>query len=178
MAGRFSREGIALAKRRVGFTGKHRGPRRGKVQRARATLLQWEEAGFQAAIQDYIRTTGEEVTGLVARLAWTLLGKVIARTPVGEASQWANPERAPQGYVGGTAKRGWHISDEKYIGDHPYAVISNAVFYIVFLEFGWSRQAPEGMLRISMRELRNEMRAKLRAIAKQRRGHSALTNAI
>ena len=37
--------------------------------------------------------------------------------------------------------------------EKPYVVIANQVYYVVSLEFGSSRQAPNGMVRISMQEM-------------------------
>ena len=37
--------------------------------------------------------------------------------------------------------------------EKPYVVIANQVYYVVSLEFGSSRQAPNGMVRVSMKEM-------------------------
>jgi len=41
-----------------------------------------------------------------------------------------------------------------------FVIIVNSVDYIVFLEYGWSQQAPYGMVRISMREMRGQKLSK------------------
>jgi len=39
----------------------------------------------------------------------------------------------------------------------PYIELINGVPYIVFLEYGWSKQAPMGMVRIAIRKMRGRM---------------------
>ena len=56
----------------------------------------------------------------------------------------------------GAARAGWSIGWRGHEGNR-HAVISNSVPYIVYLEFGWSKQAPKGMVRISLAEASNAL---------------------
>jgi len=56
--------------------------------------------------------------------------------------------------------RGKKEGDFKNHLKHPhnkYVDLINAVNYIIFLEYGYSKQAPAGMVRVSMRKMRGEL---------------------
>jgi len=46
----------------------------------------------------------------VVETALAVLANVVRGTPVGDPKIWQFPERAPEGYVGGHARRNWHVS--------------------------------------------------------------------
>lgn len=47
---------------------------------------------------------------------------------------------------------------EKLSGfSNKYIEMINGVSYIIYLEYGWSKQAPTGMVRISMRQMRGKL---------------------
>lgn len=48
------------------------------------------------------------------------------------------------------------------MGEKFSCSITNSVFYVVYLEYGHSKQAPQGMVRITLREVAQEVRALLR----------------
>lgn len=79
-----------------------------------------------------------------AEAAEQLLSKIVSYTPEGNPSLWKYP--APKGYVPGTLKKSWEISYGKEIE------IYNNQPYAVRVEFGWSTQAPEGMMRRALME--------------------------
>lgn len=138
-------------------------------------------------LSDIERIAGDRVDEVIRGTLLDMTRRVIMRTPVGDPSQWQSP--APPGYVGGTARGNWQasinqpasgvlnaqdqsgqatISDampmtEAAPGNVYY--LTNNVPYIGPLEFlGWSNQAPEGFVRITLRELDqsiNEQLAKL-----------------
>jgi len=60
---------------------------------------------------------------------------IIARTPVDT----------------GLAQSSWQISFERE-GTKFKCAITNPVHYVIFLEYGWSKQAPYGMVRITLQE--------------------------
>jgi len=121
-------------------------------------MLRWEMEAFHREMKRFTEAMGPAIGTMVAQWAHWLLAQVVFRTPIGNPILWQNPGAAPPGYVGGTARNGWHMEDEKYTGSSPHASVVNSVPYIVMLEFGWSKQAPKGMLRISLKELRAEVR--------------------
>ena len=54
----------------------------------------------------------------------------------------------------GLARNGWEFRTKGLASKtRPYVEIANQVYYTVQLEFGSSSQAPQGMLRISMKEM-------------------------
>lgn len=57
--------------------------------------------------------------------------------------------------VGEGRAKGKYI--EKLSGMNKYVELVNAVDYIVFLEYGHSSAAPSGMVRISLRKMRNAL---------------------
>ena len=52
-------------------------------------------------------------------------------------------------------KEGRFIS--KLTGSNKYVEMVNAVDYIMYLEYGWSKTAPLGLVRISMRKMRGKL---------------------
>jgi hypothetical protein len=139
-------------------------PPRSMVQAARAGLLEWDMKQWNRTVQRFAALTPTKVASVVRQMAMWLLARCRARTPVGDPARWSPywQDKVPQGYVGGTARAGWHLEGEDYTGDQPRAWVVNAVPYIVMLEFGWSKIAPQGMLRISLRELKREMNRRLK----------------
>ena len=94
-----------------------------------------------ADIRDEYRTDVREV-------AFTALTILQERSPVGNPSLWQNPNSAPNGYVGGTFRRSWEIQQE---GDEW--VVFNDQPYAVPLDEGHSRQAPNGLLDVTLADL-------------------------
>lgn len=109
----------------------------------------------------------------------SLSNNIIRRTPVGNPSLWAESSLpAPKGYVGGSLRGAWQAS----IGAPDFAItgrkqtsgtgatlgdvlaktnalesgqtfyLTNPLPYARRVEFGWSKQAPQGMLRVSVAE--------------------------
>lgn len=95
---------------------------------------------------------------------------IVLGTPVGNPALWKNPEAAPEGYIGGSARQSWNIDlnivDTKITkattepgagydgGEKALSAtarfklkdtfyISNHLPYIDRLNDGWSQQAPE-----------------------------------
>jgi hypothetical protein len=126
---------------------------------------------------------------VVEDVAVSLSLKIIERTPVGQPSTWQNPSGAPPGYVGGRARANWFptigqpsddttestnqnesasritgIKDQ--IAGNVY-YLTNNLPYIRRLEYdNWSKQAPRGMVRVTLREALNELK---RAVSKNSR---------
>lgn len=46
----------------------------------------------------------------IVETALAALGNVVRATPVGNPTRWRRPESAPEGYVGGHARRNWNVS--------------------------------------------------------------------
>jgi len=121
------------------------------------------------------------IEDVVEDVAVSLSEKIIDRTPVGKPSEWQNPNSAPPGYVGGRARANWfptigQPSDdttestnqnesasritgikEQIAGNVYY--LTNNLPYIRRLEYdNWSKQAPRGMVRVTLREALSELK--------------------
>lgn len=101
---------------------------------------------------------------------------VTLKTPVGDPTQWKEP--APPGYVGGRARGSWQYAKGGPVTVEPGTIdpsgqasigrvaagvatgdaadahyITSSVPYMRPLEYeGWSKQAPEGMVRLTVLE--------------------------
>lgn len=77
------------------------------------------------------------------------LTRVEQRTPIGDPSLWKWP--AHKNYKPGTLRASWTLNYSES-GGGVYAIIQNDQPYAERVEFGWSTQAPQGMLRITIKE--------------------------
>ena len=127
-------------------------------------------------LRDLERLVGDRMDKVVRGTLLDLSRRIVLRTPVGNPSLWQGPP--PPGYTGGQARGNWQASigspssgtteatDKSgtatisgIAGDTHQApgnvwYLTNNLPYIGKLEFdGWSTQAAEGMVRVSLREL-------------------------
>lgn len=79
-----------------------------------------------------------------------VLDRVEKRTPVGDPSLWKSP--APPGYVPGSLRASWTLTFNQVTPLNVTATLENSQPYAERVEYGWSTQAPEGMLRITIKE--------------------------
>lgn len=125
---------------------------------------------FNKDIQSYLKrfNKGPLKRGL-KRVAFALLGEVIRRNPV-------DTGRSRAGWYTGAQKLGISVPrketkeerqgesegtyKEKLNGNNQYIEIGNSVKYTPYLEFGHSKQAPSGMVRISMQKISKEVKSK------------------
>lgn len=142
---------------------------------------------FNAGLQAFIAKTKQSGKIFVVKVSLELLEAVIRRTPVGNPSIWAS-KRRPRGYVGGTLRNSWRVgigamppserrsADASGAASQAEAVkitaqadvgttvfIANGQKYARRVEYGHSKQAPAGMARLSIAELR----ARIKRIAKE-----------
>mgnify|MGYP007116954551 CR=1 FL=1 len=147
------------------------------------------EKDISQLITDVAQKYNRGIDEVVTDVAVSLSEKIIDRTPVGKPSEWQNPNSAPPGYVGGRARANWfptigQPSDdttestnqnesasritgikEQIAGNVYY--LTNNLPYIRRLEYdNWSKQAPRGMVRVTLREALRELK---RAISKNTR---------
>jgi len=130
---------------------------------------------FSQQIKQYAEKYNKRLEDVVTDFAVGVSSAIIQRTPVGNPSLWES--KAPPGYVGGRARANWlpsigqpetsaidSTSDsttritaikDKIPGNVFY--LTNNVPYIERLEYGWSKQAPKGMVRVSIREARKHL---------------------
>ena len=130
-------------------------------------------------LTDVLLEFGEVPEKLVRGTLLGLTSRIIKRSPVANPSTWKNPRK---GHVGGRFRGNWQatvgapaagVLDSKdragdktvdaartqinklQMGQNFY--LSNNLPYSHRLEFGWSGQAPNGMLRLSIAELQQRM---------------------
>lgn len=132
---------------------------------------------FANAVKNWADKTGADIDDIVYITLTDLSVRVIQLTPVGNPSEWKT-DYPPKGYTGGQAKGNWFASigqpsskvdnniraknsskpinrdqsvREQAVGEVYY--LTNNLPYIRRLEYeGWSRQAPSGMVRITVAE--------------------------
>lgn len=107
------------------------------------------------------------------------LEEVKKRTPVGNPSLWKN-QHPPRDYVPGTLRKSWEINYTNSSRDFKTGrftstsdllstggikansgmgwVVFNPQPYAHRVEFGWSSQAPEGMMRVTFKLLKGKIR--------------------
>lgn len=128
---------------------------------------------------------------VLRKVALDLTKSIVLKTPVGNPSTWQSPP--PAGYVGGRARASWGVGLNRISDDVQTTVtdpsgaktiigaaetIANAkaddtIFigsrlpYIVALEYGHSqRQAPFGMVRVSVANFQAFVNAAVRSLPK------------
>ena len=127
-------------------------------------------------LRDLERLVGDRMDKVVRGTLLDLSRRIVLRTPVGNPSLWQGPP--PPGYTGGQARGNWQASIGSPASGTTTAIdktgtptitsiagetqnapgnvwyLTNNLPYISILEHdGWSTQAKEGMVRISLREL-------------------------
>lgn len=123
-----------------------------------------ETQRFNKHIDSFLRKSNLSVEIVIKKFAFDLLSRIIKKSPVDT----------------GRSRAGWYVAVEKLgnvkpsittdeeregyakgrFTDHTkdttdkWVEIVNGVNYIIYLEYGHSKQASYGMVRVSMRELR------------------------
>lgn len=143
---------------------------------------------FAAQINAWIEKTKDDADKIVRYALMTLDGRLVQRSPVGDASYWKNP--APKGYTGGAFRGAWQMAEYAPTGDgsgfdrthgginglidkdgsatlaaHASIVAAakagkvyylyNPLPYAKRIEEGWSRQAPIGLVALTVVEWNN-----------------------
>ena len=104
--------------------------------------------------RDFVRLTPVD-TGR-ARAAWTVWLDSRGRTPpIGGRDPQAVAEGKQLGTfrenLPGRSAQSRDLRKRNLKADRPFVEVTNNVFYIIPLEFGWSRQAPAGFARVTVR---------------------------
>ncbi len=130
---------------------------------------------FEDDIRRFSRKTDARVNLAVKKIVFDVATRLVLRSPVGDASYWRSP--APPGYVGGRFRANWQFAINNYdttTSDNVDAgggktlvrigrevpndasgkvhFITNSLAYSKALEEGRSRQAPNGMVRLTVLE--------------------------
>jgi hypothetical protein len=133
---------------------------------------------FKRNFAKVLERAGAKAEMVVRMGAMEILKRVIEKSPVGDPSQWKDPESAPPGYVGGRFKSNWQVQagainfDTSFPADKtggsamqrgqgiiykfPMGAtlyVTNSLPYSRKLEYdAWSKQATAGMVRITVVE--------------------------
>lgn len=116
---------------------------------------------------------------------------IIEKTPVGDPDTWAPSTVVPAGYVGGRARGSWQYAKGAPADGNPETIdpsggasinrvaagvtsgdplaethfITSNIPYMRPLEYeGWSKQAPEGMVRLTIEEWRRYLENAVRTL--------------
>lgn len=130
---------------------------------------------FELQIAKFAAKAGGNMDLVVRKIALDLFTRCIEKSPVGNKDIWQHPEQAPPGYTGGRFKSNWQVA----IGSIPPGTLTaidvtaavtrveaevlgmkaGDVIYLVnnlpyarALEYGHSKQAPAGMVRLTVAE--------------------------
>jgi len=141
---------------------------------------------FAEQMRKIANKTNKNIDKVVRGAVLSLSKRIIQMTPVGNPNYWKS-KKAPPGYTGGTAKGNWFASigtpsddvdldiKDKFGGisisravatstgaaGNIYYLVNN-LHYITRLEYGWSKQAPVGMVRVTIAEFQATIARELR----------------
>ena len=136
---------------------------------------------FTLDVSNWVAKANGNVDRAVRYVLISLSKNIIMRNPVGDAIYWKS--RAPKGYVGGRSRANWQYGNNdapngilnatdktgastisrltSQINSAPTAAVhwfTNNLDYIQALENGHSRQAPNGMVKITIMEFQRYVR--------------------
>lgn len=142
---------------------------------------------FKGQLQAFAAKSEKNLNDLTRKVMFDIGSRIVERTPVGDPSLWQNP--APPGYVGGRARGSWQYgfgtpSVDSVINIDPGGsatvnrimaevqplpglhYITSNLPYMPALEDGWSRQAPSGMVGLTVVEFSSIVDVAARGINK------------
>ena len=136
---------------------------------------------FTTDLQAFAKKAGTRADLVVKRVVAGVAESIIEMSPVGDGSYWKHPP--PKGYVGGRFRANWDygfnappgkqfdvvdktaatsinrilsgFSGKPTVGIH---YIANNLPYAIRLENGWSRQAPVGMVSVTVARFQSIVR--------------------
>lgn len=128
---------------------------------------------FALQLGEFVRKVSENADQVVRKVAIDAASSVIMATPVGDPDLWKR--KAPPGYVGGRLRANWNIGlgamdtstttaiDQSGSATTARATaklagasatqdvyITNSLPYAIPVEYGQSKQAPAGMVRVTV----------------------------
>ncbi len=144
--------------------------------------------GFSVDISKWCAKAGKNGRLVASKVTLDVGTSMVMKTPVGDPDTWEMP--APAGYVGGRARGSWQYQKESPLLEEPGTIdpggggsidrikagvksgdsavehfITSTVPYMRRLEYeGWSRQAPEGMVRLTLVEFQNFVNKAVKAL--------------
>jgi len=135
--------------------------------------LSVETKVFNQHIRDFNRKTNVTTERVIKKFAFDLLAKIITQMPVlhgraragwyaafegsgsdGEAIAYPSNAKVDPKEVEIGRSKGKFIDNTKGFGMNKWVELVNGVEYMIFLEYGHSQQAPYGVVRLSIRQMR------------------------
>ena len=142
---------------------------------------------FALDLQKFAEKCGQRADDMVGNIMVRVAAELDRRSPVGDAKFWKHPP--PKGYVGGHFRANWQLG----VGVRPTTEIagvdrngaatqgrilaaipedasgkiywlSNNAPYAQRLEHGWSRQAPEGLVGLTVVQFQTIVREAVEAL--------------
>ena len=154
---------------------------------AKRTDIQWSVNRFNKFLSGFVKSTGVAAPLVLKKYATVALTRIVSRTPVDTGvARWGWSEaglglgvKVPQpNNQADAAQIDPGEYEENLSSTRPYIRFANNVSYILALEYGWSKQAPLGMVRLTMAELRSgddmsaDMMAELQDAWNETPGHA------
>lgn len=128
---------------------------------------------FALDIDKFVAKAGARMSEAVGRVVTAVVAEVDSRSPVGDPAYWKH--KPPKGYVGGHFRANWQLgvdvfpravlagADPTGAGTvahniaaipkqaaGPVYTLANNVPYALRIEHGWSRQAPAGVVGLTV----------------------------
>lgn len=131
---------------------------------------------FELDLRAFIEKAKGNSEQVVRKVGTDMLARIVDRSPVGNPDLWESPP--PPGYVGGRFRGNWQVTfgaqavsetgridksggetlraGQAVLAAYHSGVnsiwLTNTVPYAMRLEYGWSSQAPGGMVRVTSAE--------------------------
>lgn len=132
-------------------------------------------SSFSLQLKEFADKTNARADDVVGRVVTNIAQRLDARSPVGDASYWQS--KPPKGYVGGRFRGNWQLGIGFAPGGETGRIdpggaatlgaivaeiptkaaglvfyLANNVPYAQRIEDGWSRQAPQGLVGLTVTE--------------------------
>lgn len=136
---------------------------------------------FSLDLKSFADKTNAKANAAVREIVRGVDESLVEKSPVGNAELWANPDHKPKGYVGGRFRANWQYGENEIPDGELYApnsssypgagetveremskvsieaagkvhYLANNLPYAQRLEDGWSKQAPAGMVALTVTE--------------------------
>ena len=142
---------------------------------------------FALDLKKFAEKAGKRADDVVGNVVVRVAQELDRRSPVGDASYWKNPP--PKGYIGGHFRANWQLGvGERPMNEIPGADpdgsrtvgailaeipeqaagklywLSNNAPYAQRLEHGWSRQAPQGLVQLTVIQFQTIVRDAVAAL--------------
>ena len=142
---------------------------------------------FELDLKNFENKMSVKADAICRKIVLDVGTSLVLKSPVGDASYWQ--EAPPPGYVGGRFRGNWQYGDNEIpsgqldtidpSGAETISIVASSVKinasgklhylinnlpYALRLEDGWSRQAPSGMVALTVKEFKPVVSAAARAL--------------